>query len=174
MYTKIYIYLYIDIYIYFKSSREDSVRLWKQIPQETAELNSVFQTSQVVKLFEKIILIYCRANLINESIWATDLLSTNINCGVWIRMEQEQTPPQNIYGSVGWTLGCNMQLGCSVSCPALHILSCPGHTSSPAWCVWALPSIAFISEGRARVFCINNLVVTLLVLWDLKVKSDDQ
>lgn len=91
-------------------------------------------------------------------------------------MEQEQTPPKNIYENVGRTLGYNVQLDCSVSHPALHILSCPGRTFSPTQCIGVLPSIALpiISEGKERVSCINNLVITLLVLRHLEGKRGDQ
>lgn len=68
-------------------------------------------------------------------------------------MEQEQTPPHNIYKSVGWTLGYNVQLDCGVSHPALHILSCPGYILVQLN-AWVLPSIALpvISEGKEVSF----------------------
>lgn len=40
---------------------------------------------------------------------------------------------------------------------------------------WVLPNVVLpvISKEKKSVFCINHLVITLLRIWDLKIKTDD-
>lgn len=61
-------------------------------------------------------------------------------------------------------------------CPTLCYTSFLGQDLLLVQLIWVLPNVAlpFISMEKKRPFCINNQVITLLILWDLRVKIDDQ